>query len=238
MIMAAWKLGPALAAGNSVVLKPSEKSPLTALRLAELALEAGMPPGVFNVVPGLRPRGRRGAGAAHGRGRDRLHRLDPRRHADVQIRRPVQPEARRTTSWAASRPSSCSTTAPDIDARRGDARSAACSSTRARAATRRRACSCEASIKDRFIEKALAQAPKFAPGDPLDAATEMGAMVDDDAAEDGAGLHRGGQRAGRRAVSGGRQVRGETAAASMSSRPCSTTSTNDMTSRARRSSAR
>ena len=52
MIMAAWKIGPALAAGNSVVLKPSEKSPLTALRLAELALEAGLPPGVFNVVPG------------------------------------------------------------------------------------------------------------------------------------------------------------------------------------------
>src|SRR6185369_8038952 len=52
MIMAAWKLGPALAAGNSVVLKPSEKSPLTALRMAELALEAGLPPGVFNVVPG------------------------------------------------------------------------------------------------------------------------------------------------------------------------------------------
>jgi gamma-glutamyl-gamma-aminobutyraldehyde dehydrogenase len=52
MIMAAWKLGPALATGNSVVLKPSEKSPLTALRLAELAIEAGLPEGVFNVVPG------------------------------------------------------------------------------------------------------------------------------------------------------------------------------------------
>jgi acyl-CoA reductase-like NAD-dependent aldehyde dehydrogenase len=55
MIMAAWKIAPALAAGNSVVLKPSEKSPLTALRLAELALAAGMPPGVFNVVPGYGP---------------------------------------------------------------------------------------------------------------------------------------------------------------------------------------
>jgi acyl-CoA reductase-like NAD-dependent aldehyde dehydrogenase len=52
LIMAAWKLGPALAAGNSVVLKPSEKSPYTALRLAELALKAGLPPGVLNVVPG------------------------------------------------------------------------------------------------------------------------------------------------------------------------------------------
>jgi acyl-CoA reductase-like NAD-dependent aldehyde dehydrogenase len=53
LIMAAWKLGPVLAAGNSMVLKPSEKSPLSALRIAELAIEAGLPPGVFNVVPGL-----------------------------------------------------------------------------------------------------------------------------------------------------------------------------------------
>ncbi|WP_232233056.1 aldehyde dehydrogenase [Pseudomonas putida] len=51
--MAAWKLAPALAAGNSVVLKPAEQSPLSALRLAELALEAGIPDGVLNVVPGL-----------------------------------------------------------------------------------------------------------------------------------------------------------------------------------------
>ncbi|QBR03579.1 aldehyde dehydrogenase [Paraburkholderia pallida] len=51
--MAAWKLAPALAAGNSVVLKPAEQSPFSALRLAELALEAGVPEGVLNVVPGL-----------------------------------------------------------------------------------------------------------------------------------------------------------------------------------------
>ena len=53
MLMAAWKIAPALAMGNSVVLKPSEKSPLTAIRLAELAIEAGIPPGVFNVLPGF-----------------------------------------------------------------------------------------------------------------------------------------------------------------------------------------
>jgi len=51
--MAAWKLAPALAAGNSVVLKPAEQSPFSALRLAELALQAGIPAGVLNVVPGL-----------------------------------------------------------------------------------------------------------------------------------------------------------------------------------------
>ena len=51
--IAAWKIGPALAAGNSVILKPSEHSPFTALKLAELALEAGLPAGVLNVVTGL-----------------------------------------------------------------------------------------------------------------------------------------------------------------------------------------
>ncbi|TCO83477.1 gamma-glutamyl-gamma-aminobutyraldehyde dehydrogenase [Plasticicumulans lactativorans] len=55
MLMASWKLAPALAAGNSVVLKPAEQSPLTAIRLGELALEAGLPPGVLNVVPGFGP---------------------------------------------------------------------------------------------------------------------------------------------------------------------------------------
>ncbi len=52
MIMTAWKLGPALATGNSVIVKPSEKSPLTAIRMAQLALEAGIPAGVLNVLPG------------------------------------------------------------------------------------------------------------------------------------------------------------------------------------------
>jgi gamma-glutamyl-gamma-aminobutyraldehyde dehydrogenase len=51
--MAAWKLAPALAAGNSVILKPAEQSPFSALRLAELALDAGLPAGVLNVLPGL-----------------------------------------------------------------------------------------------------------------------------------------------------------------------------------------
>jgi len=55
LIITAWKLAPALATGNSVVLKPAEQSPLTALALAELAAEAGLPAGVLNVVPGYGP---------------------------------------------------------------------------------------------------------------------------------------------------------------------------------------
>src|SRR5450830_1065079 len=53
MIMAAWKIAPALAVGNSVILKPAEQSSLSALKLAELVQQAGIPAGVFNVVPGL-----------------------------------------------------------------------------------------------------------------------------------------------------------------------------------------
>jgi gamma-glutamyl-gamma-aminobutyraldehyde dehydrogenase len=55
LLIAAWKIGPALAAGNSVILKPAEQTSMTALKLAELAVEAGVPPGVFNVLTGLGP---------------------------------------------------------------------------------------------------------------------------------------------------------------------------------------
>jgi aldehyde dehydrogenase (NAD+) len=60
LLMAAWKVAPALAAGNTVVLKPSENTPLTALALAEICAEAGVPDGVVNVIPGFGP----GAGEA------------------------------------------------------------------------------------------------------------------------------------------------------------------------------
>jgi acyl-CoA reductase-like NAD-dependent aldehyde dehydrogenase len=66
LIISAWKVAPALATGNSVVLKPAEQSPLTAIRIAELAMEAGLPAGVLNVVPGFGPT----AGAALGQHMD------------------------------------------------------------------------------------------------------------------------------------------------------------------------
>ncbi|WP_174874064.1 aldehyde dehydrogenase [Vogesella oryzae] len=59
ILMASWKFGPALAAGNALILKPSEKSPLTAIRLAALAKEAGMPDGIFQVLPGAGDVGKR-----------------------------------------------------------------------------------------------------------------------------------------------------------------------------------
>ena len=55
LLLATWKIAPALAAGCTVVLKPAEETPLTALRFGELALEAGFPKGVLNIVTGLGP---------------------------------------------------------------------------------------------------------------------------------------------------------------------------------------
>jgi acyl-CoA reductase-like NAD-dependent aldehyde dehydrogenase len=55
MLMAAWKLGPALACGNTVILKPAEQTPLTALRIGELAMEVGFPAGVLNIITGFGP---------------------------------------------------------------------------------------------------------------------------------------------------------------------------------------
>ena len=76
LAIACWKLAPALAAGNTVVLKPAELTPLTALRFAELALEAGLPEGVVNVVVGPGRDVRAAAGRASGRREDRVHGLD------------------------------------------------------------------------------------------------------------------------------------------------------------------
>jgi aldehyde dehydrogenase (NAD+) len=55
LLMQAWKLAPALAAGNTIILKPAEQTPLSALRVGELILEAGFPPGVVNILPGFGP---------------------------------------------------------------------------------------------------------------------------------------------------------------------------------------
>ena len=82
LLMAAWKLGPALATGCTVVLKPAEQTPLSALRLGELIMEAGFPEGVVNIVPGIRRDRRSRAGRSSRCRQGRLHRIDRSRQAD------------------------------------------------------------------------------------------------------------------------------------------------------------
>ena len=79
LMFTSWKLGPALAAGNTVVMKPSEIVPLSTLRLCELMVEVGLPPGVVNVVPGYGHDAGARLAAHPGVGQGELHRLDPHR---------------------------------------------------------------------------------------------------------------------------------------------------------------
>ena len=93
LLMAAWKMGPALATGNSMVIKPAEQSPLTALRAAELAIEAGLPEGVLERGAGLRRNRGPGPRPPYGRRRRRLYRFRRGRQALHEVLRRVQHEA-------------------------------------------------------------------------------------------------------------------------------------------------
>ena len=109
MLMVAWKWGPALAAGCTIVMKPAEQTPLTCLRMGELAQEAGFPDGVINIVPGYGETAGDAAGQAPGRRQDRLHRRD-RDRPDHHAERRRHAEARHASSSAARAPTSSSPT--------------------------------------------------------------------------------------------------------------------------------
>lgn len=177
MIMAAWKMAPALAAGNSVVLKPSEKSPLTALRLAELALEAGLPPGVLNVVPGYGPE----AGAPLAL------------HMDVDCiaftgSTPVGKQIhvmagqsnlkRAWTELGGKSPNIVFADCPDLD-RAVDAAVGSIFFNQGESCNAPSRLLVEASMKEAFVERVLAKVPHYQPANPLDKQTVMGAIVDE-----------------------------------------------------------
>ena len=176
MIMAAWKIAPALAAGNSVVLKPSEKSPLTALRLGDLALEAGIPAGVFNVVPGYGPE----AGSPLAL------------HMDVDciaftgstaVGKKIHVMAgqsnlkRAWTELGGKSPNIVFADCPNLD-RAVEAAVGSIFFNQGQSCNAPSRLFVEAGIKDAFLEKALALLPQYAPRNPLEPDTIMGALVD------------------------------------------------------------
>ena len=174
--MAAWKLAPALAAGNSVILKPAEQSPFSALRLAELALEAGVPGGVFNVVTGLGEEAGRALGL----------------HPDVdalaftgstQVGKCFMNYAAQSNLkqvWlecGGKSPNLVFADCQDLDLAAEKAafgiffnQGEVCSAN-SRLLVQR-------SIHDEFVERLQEKARHWQPGDPLDPASKMGAMVD------------------------------------------------------------
>ncbi|MCF1489808.1 aldehyde dehydrogenase [Pseudomonas sp. AA27] len=174
--MAAWKVAPALAAGNSVVLKPAEQSPFSALRLAELALQAGLPEGVLNVVPGLGETAGRALGL----------------HPDVdclvftgstQVGKyfmQYSAQSNLKQVWL-----ECGGKSPNLvfdDCR--DLDLAAQKAAFGIFFNQGEVCSANSrlyvqrSIHDEFVERLLRQAREWLPGDPLDPASRAGAIVD------------------------------------------------------------
>ncbi len=176
MIMAAWKIAPALAAGNSVVLKPSEKSPLTALRLAELAIEAGIPPGVFNVVPGYGPEA--GSPLALHMDVDCIGFTGSTRVGkQIHVMAGQSNLKRAWTELGGKSPNIVFADCPDLD-KAVEAAVGSIFFNQGESCNAPSRLFVEASIQEQFLEKAVAMAPKFAPANPLLPDTIMGAIVD------------------------------------------------------------
>jgi gamma-glutamyl-gamma-aminobutyraldehyde dehydrogenase len=174
--LAVWKVAPALAAGNSVVLKPSERAPLSALRLAELAAQAGLPRGVFNVVPGFG----RTAGAALGR------------HPDVDVLAFTGSTAtgKQFLRYAADSNLKqvwleCGGKSPNLVFDDADLEQAVDKALFGAFYNQGAVCSSNSrllvqnSIADRFVSELVARAAEMRPGNPLDPAAAQGAIVDE-----------------------------------------------------------
>jgi gamma-glutamyl-gamma-aminobutyraldehyde dehydrogenase/4-guanidinobutyraldehyde dehydrogenase/NAD-dependent aldehyde dehydrogenase len=207
MLMAAWKIGPALAAGNSVVLKPSEKAPLSSLRLAELALEAGLPEGVFNVLPGHGDEA--GKALALHMDVDCIGFTGSTRVGKQILQMAGQSNLKRAwTELGGKSANIVCADCPDLDA-------AVESSIGSIYFNQGESCNApsrlfvEESIREAFIDKALAMVPRFAPGDPLDESTVMGAIVDAVQMKTVLGYIEDGQASGARLRAGGRAAREE-----------------------------
>ncbi|WP_295751267.1 aldehyde dehydrogenase [Undibacterium sp.] len=205
MLMASWKIAPALAAGNSVILKPSEKSPLTALRLAEIAIEAGIPAGVFNVVPGYGHEA--GAALALHMDVDCIGFTGSTKIGKQILQMAGQSNLKRAwTELGGKSANIVCADCPDLD----EAVEAAIGSIYFNQGESCNAPSrlfVEASIKDKFLEKALAMMPDFQPGDPLDEATIMGAIVDATQLKSVMGYIDAGNAEGAKLLHGGQQVK-------------------------------
>lgn len=203
MIMAAWKLAPALATGNSVSLKPAEQSSLTALRLAALAQEAGLPDGVFNVVPGMGVSAGRAVGlhpdidGVFFTGSTEVGKYFLQYSGQSNLKK-VGLECGGKSAHIILDDCGCLDVAADTAA-------GAIFFNQGEMCTAGSRLIVHEAVKDRVLDRIVSQMDVYRPGDPLDPATRMGALVDeahtgkvleyiDIGRSEGAKLVRGGRR--------------------------------------------
>lgn len=208
MIMAGWKFAPALAMGNSVVLKPAEQSSLTALRLAELASQAGIPDGVFNVVPGFGPDVGQPLGmhmdvdGLFFTGSTEVGKMFMRYSADSNCKV-------LGLELGGKSPNIILSSYKDIDAA-ADAAASAIFFNQGEMCTAGSRLVVERGVHEQVVERLKKHAAARQPGDPLDPATKMGAMVDERHTQRVMGFVAVARQDGAQIAVGGERVRAET----------------------------
>ncbi len=205
LIITAWKLGAALATGNSVVLKPASQSPLSALRLAELASEAGLPDGVLNVVTG--PGAVIGAALARHQGVDKIAFTGSTEVGKSLLRAVGESDVKAISlELGGKSPQVVLADVGDIDAAASAIgwgifyNSGQTCNAGSRLIVHR-------SVREALVGRIAELGRELTPGEPLDPATKLGSMVDERQMDKVLGYVRLGEEEGARVVAGGTRVR-------------------------------
>jgi len=206
-MLTCWKLGPALVAGNTVVIKPAEQSPLTALRLAQIAVEAGIPPGVINVVTGMGPTAGRALGlhpdvdALTFTGSGEVGKLFMGYSAQSNMKRV-------SLECGGKSPNIIFADVADIDTA---ARNAAFGIfyNQGEVCNAGSRLLVHESLRDEVLEKVVHWAGKMSPGDPLDPKSRAGALVSAEHTDRVCQYIQSGEAEGARLLTGGRRARTE-----------------------------
>jgi 4-guanidinobutyraldehyde dehydrogenase/NAD-dependent aldehyde dehydrogenase len=208
LMMACWKLGPALASGNCVVLKPSEKSPLTAIRIAQLAIDSGLPPGVLNVLPGY----------GHTVGKalalhpdvDTVVFTGSTRIAKQLLSYSGESNMKRVWLEAGGKsPNIVFADAPDLHAA-AEGAAAGIAFNQGEVCTAGSRLLVERSIQDKFLPMVVEALKKWKVGNPLDPDTNVGALVDNQQMNTVLSYIQAGHEEGARLVVGGQRTLEET----------------------------
>lgn len=203
LLMQAWKLGPALAAGNTIVLKPAEQTPLSALRVGELILEAGFPEGVVNILPGYGPTA--GGAIARHPDIDKVAFTGSTEVGHLIMEAAAKSNLKRVTLELGGK-------SPNVVFADADM-SQAIEGAHFALFFNQGQCCCagsrlfvEEKCYDEFVEKSVERARQRTVGDPFDPKTEQGPQVDKDQFNKVMSYIEAGNKEGAELLTGGRRV--------------------------------
>ena len=201
LLLASWKLGPALACGNTIVWKPASLTSLTALRFGELAVDAGVPAGVLNIVTGRSEVGRM---MVRHPGIDKIA-FTGSTEVGKEIMRSAADSMKRLTLELGGK-------SPNIVFADSDIDSAVKGAITGIFYGKGEVCNAgsrlfvESKVQDEFLEKLVARAKKMQPADPLDPKTRMGAIVSQEQMQTVLGYIEAGKKEGAKLIAGGNRV--------------------------------